>query len=920
MTLLLCIVFCQPCHAETKQKVLRVGYTDYHGFINKGPGGHYIGYGVDYLRQISRYCDYTFKYEKGTWTENLEKLKRHEIDLVCTAQYTRERAREYAFTKCALGYTIGLFYTNKNSDLVYEDFASFQNIRVAMLKKNAMNAMFAEYARNHGFKYTCVYYDNMVDCMKAVQKGNVDAVVGESLCYNNNLKLIGKFGADPFFAMSYKGSPYLEDIDYALSMIKMDTQFEDRLFEKYYGSSVVASNAEYTIEEQEYIRQAKVIKVGTFDDCRPFFYKDEESGKWKGIYVDYLKAIEKESGLQFKLMPLDPKEIPENAMMTGKFDLIMGVQQDYFQKKSGYITSVELNRTELMAMVQKERKDSEFYLKGGIVAVPGDHEALKDYLKRYYPRFKQQDYPNGEACVQAVQSGEADIFFQNTLIIADFLKSPYHSDLAMVAASNMEVRNAIAAVGNPENERLMEIINKSVYNMGEAKRQSIIFNNTEMEHDTYSIQEYLYKNKVEIILLDIILGIILVAMVGISHISEKNENKLRKANTQLQKAIREAESANNAKTDFLSRISHDIRTPMNSIIGLTALAYDEVNDPDYMHKYLENIHESSTFLLGLINDVLDMAKIESGELKLHPEYYAYREFVSAVKQMFEPLCKEKGLEFCIEGTMYEFDLLVDKLRINQIFFNVISNAIKFTPEGGKIICREENARVSESYYEADLVIMDNGIGMSEEYQKHLFEPFSQEKNDLTNTGNGSGLGLSIVKSLVEDMHGEIKVESEIGVGTRVQIHLALPIRREAGSLQKERETKCDGFKGTKVLLVEDHEMNAMIARRILEKKEMEVVVAKDGRCAVEAFAESEVGEYQIILMDIRMPNMDGLEATRRIRELEREDAQKIPIVAMTADAFMEDQKIAHEAGMNAHLAKPIVPDKLYEVIREFIRQ
>lgn len=390
-------------------------------------------------------------------------------------------------------------------------------------------------------------------------------------------------------------------------------------------------------------------------------------------------------------------------------------------------------------------------------------------------------------------------------------------------------------------------------------------------------------------------------------------------------ALEEANAANAAKTDFLSRMSHDIRTPMNAIIGITALALEETDNPTAVAENLTKIKSASHFLLGLINDILDMSKIENGSVELHKEPYSYGDFVGNLRTMFEPLCNNKGITLDIQESRGNPAIMVDKVRLNQIFFNIFSNAVKYTKEGGRITYREENMRVEDNVVSSDFIISDTGIGMSKEFQKNMFQPFAQEKNEFTAQVQGTGLGLSITKSLVELMGGTISIESELGKGTTITVSLCFETARrsEVDEMKEKQQRELDEaiLEHRRILLVEDHPLNTEIAKRLLEKKNMIVYTADNGKNGVEKFASSDVDFFDAILMDIRMPEMDGLTATKEIRKLARPDGKSIPIIAMTANAYEEDVRLSKEAGMNGHLSKPIQPDKLFQKLSEmFLEQ
>ena len=392
--------------------------------------------------------------------------------------------------------------------------------------------------------------------------------------------------------------------------------------------------------------------------------------------------------------------------------------------------------------------------------------------------------------------------------------------------------------------------------------------------------------------------------------------EIRRKNEELSIVAQKAEAAAQAKTEFLSRMSHDIRTPMNAIIGLTHLAREE-KDIEVIWEYLHKIDSASSFLLGLINDILDMSKIENGELTLREDIFPKVEFEDSINTVIRPLMDEKQIHFIFQMNENVDCIQVDRLRFSQIFFNLLSNAAKFTPTGGTVEFLSESLPPKGEKIGMRFFVRDNGIGMSEEFLQHMYDPFSQERSKLGDSTKGTGLGLPIVKSLVDAMGGTISVQSQLGQGTEFILDLYVkPAKTEQSEVLGEIDEK--KLEGAQVLLVEDNEINIYVAQIILEKVGCLVTVAKNGQEAVDCFAASEKNHFDVILMDIRMPLMNGIEATRVIRELPREDAQTVPIIAMTADAFDEERKNTIEAGMNYHLAKPIVPLTLYRILSEYI--
>lgn len=393
----------------------------------------------------------------------------------------------------------------------------------------------------------------------------------------------------------------------------------------------------------------------------------------------------------------------------------------------------------------------------------------------------------------------------------------------------------------------------------------------------------------------------------------------------LAEALNEAEKANAAKTEFLSRISHDIRTPISIISSMTDFAFEDADDREKLTEELTKIKASTSFLLSLINDVLDISKIDSGKIELHPEPYPFDEYAAVIRGMFEPVCQQKGLRFVMSSKSSTTGcIFADKIRINQIVLNIISNAVKYTPEGGTITYTSKSRNMPGGRILYAFEVSDTGIGMSDRFQRNLFKPFTQEFDnpERAKAETGTGLGLAIVKRMVDIMGGEVTVKSVLGKGTAINVSIVFPDASTDPDYiyrtqQKKSRLERKKLKG-KVLLAEDNEINTEIALRIIESFGLEAVTACNGVKAVEKFESSAPGEYDIILMDIQMPLMNGYEAAKKIRGLERTDASTVPIVAMTADAFAEAVIRCKKAGMNEHITKPIDPDLLYATIDRFM--
>ncbi len=542
-------------------------------------------------------------------------------------------------------------------------------------------------------------------------------------------------------------------------------------------------------------------------------------------------------------------------------------------------------------------------------------------LKSGYPYIEQEALDEGyhnfiyadtfSGCLKQVHEKKADMTFIPSNSTDIMIGEQAYDDLSayLLPNSNMDFCIGVSQMDDP---LLVSILNKSIAAITDEERNVLLIENLNIMNDTMSFQKFVKRHKVTFLLIG--LGLAVLVSLGVFALAEIR----KRTNHKLAVALEQADAANYAKTDFLSRMSHDIRTPMNAIIGLTHLAKEEKSQ-DTVRQYLDNIDVSSNFLLGLINDVLDMSKIESGALTLSPEPYEKTEFQQAINTVIGPLMKEKHITFTFEMTDIIGCILVDKLRFNQIFFNLLSNAAKFTPVGGHVDFIVTSLPVKDGLYGARYCIKDNGCGMSREFLPHIFETFSQERTKDNESEKGTGLGLPIVKSLTTAMGGTVAVESELGKGTQFTVEIYTPAAEKETAKKEKRETY-DILKKAKILLVEDNDMNILVAQKLLEKAGCIIDVAKNGQQGVDLFNASKEGYYSAVLMDVRMPIMDGITAAKTIRSLDRKDAKTVPIIAMTADAFEEEKKKTAEAGMNYHLSKPINPQEMYDVLIEQIER
>ncbi|MEG1641911.1 MAG: transporter substrate-binding domain-containing protein [Synergistaceae bacterium] len=1038
-------------HATEETKTIRIGCFEYRNFVEKKADGTYTGYAVDYLNEISKYTGWKYEYIYASWPELLTMLKNKEIDFVLTAQKNPQREQEYDFSKIPLRYIQGLLCVSQDrKDIYYNDFEKFDGLTIGEVKNNAMNSLFKRFAEINHFSYKTKTYSSATEALKALRNGEISAIISEHAAYNEKLRLISKFATDSYHIMSYKGSPYIEALDYAMGQIKINPRFDSELYSKYYDESPLATGANYTREEIEYIKNAGVITVGNLPSQYPISGLNKETGKVEGIAEDILIKIGEISGLKFKLEAIPETTRPITALKMKQFDLVAGViYSPEFLKDKEIVLSLPYLSTNF-AIVNKKGKviDINSNIK---FATSKSYQFMQQYIKRNYPDSQIVLCKTTEDTIKKIQQEEADALIQNSHVINYYMQRPVYSDLQVTPFPFITAGSTIVARSTTDS-RLISILNKTIKSLNKKDIESIILTHTVSKPYKPTIKDFIYIHKTTVYIIALLLVALLIATITIVLMRRRNFIKLQEKNNQLADAVIQAEVASKSKSAFLARMSHEIRTPMNAIIGITALAKAHITDKEKVKDYLNKISMSSKLLLNIINDVLDMSAIENQKLKISNVSFDFKQLVTTISSLYYVQCKDKDIDFNMTlASVTEEKLIGDPLRLNQILLNLLSNAFKFTPSGGSIKVQVIQKEIRGNQVFFQFIISDTGCGMSKDMLKRLFIPFEQENAHTAQKHGGSGLGLSIAKCLTDMMRGHLSVESEKGEGTTFTLDLPFELSnnentkennfksikalvvdddsdtreytsevlhrigidhdiassgeeallfltseynkgrgydiclldwkmqgingidltrkireifddqtiiiivsaydlsevedeaKEAGanlfvtkpifqstifnilmtltggSYKKTTadESKYD-FTGHKILLAEDNELNREIACDLLSLVKMEVETAEDGSIAVEKFKNSESGTYSAILMDIQMPIMDGLEATKTIRALERDDAKTIPIYAMTANAFTEDIAASIGSGMNGHISKPIDTEILYHTLKKVV--
>lgn len=897
------ILVCQA--ADDDKKVVRVGYMDYDGFIIKQSDGTYAGYGAEYLSKISEYTGYKYEYIYGTGTELLDKLKAGDIDLICNAQYTKERAEIYDYSAYPIGYTQGILYGAENTDVSYEDFDAFNGMDVGVINGNVMFNLFTQYEKKNNFNCNIIEYNSESEMTEALKNGKINAMCSEHIANHKGLSLLAQFGADAFYIISYKNSQYIKDINYALQKIKTNVNFETDLYHKYYDNSTAESSLQFTNAEKEYIKNSKPIIVGINGDRAPFGEYDEKTGKFKGICVDVLNEISKNSGLKFKYVVQESGVKTADMIESGKYDIICGIERDNFVTNDKIVST---NAFLESAIVPVGLSGRNLNLSDKlIVAYPKSFQALKKTLETYYPNLILKGYNLNTECLDAVMSGKADLFIQNTHLIGKMLQQPEYDGLDILPIEIMTEHTALA-LKRSSDSLLVSILNKSIDNIDEATISSSLIRHTFASQYKYTIKDFIYRFRIQISIISVLVILCFILLIVISVTKQRNAKSLAHINHNLEKAIDKADIANAAKSQFLAQMSHEIRTPMNAIIGLTQIAMSESDNEEKIKEYLTKIDGSSKMLLGIINDVLDMSAIEGGKLKIDKSEFDLKRLLTNITTIFYQQTKMKNITFNmkLKGVTEEI-VIGDELRVNQILMNLLSNAVKFTPAAGVITLSVLQASRSQNKVQFCFSVSDTGCGMSEDMKKRLFNPFEQESASTARKHGGSGLGLSITKNLVEMMGGSIDVESEVGKGSVFTADIPFEVSNEAVPNKKFE------FSEIHTLIVDDDEEACEYCGILLERLGVPYEYVMSGEEALEKLGEAEDKKdpYKLCLVDWKMPELDGIEFTRKLREI---FGDSTITVIVTAYDLNEIEKTSKTAGANFVMAKPLFQSTLFNAL------
>ena len=1060
LLLLLSAVLPVKAAAETASaKVVRVGsFEDTFNYVNEK--GARKGYGYELLETLSGYTGWQFEYVTCDWSDCFEKLKNGEIDIIGGISYTEDRTQEMLFSDEPMGVEKYYLYADlARADISASDFKTLNGKKIGVLMGTEPEVMLAEWEEKYGLKTEHVNISNNEDVKQKLANHEIDCFVSleESFWAERGISTITRVGESGIYYAINKNRPDIkEELDDAMRALNEAAPFYTAdLYKRYFSMDYTPI---LTGEEKAWLKEHGAIKMGFLTSDSGVSTYDPATGEFTGVITDYIQFAADCLGnqeLEFQLVGYDSKEAELDALKSGEIDMIFHCDQNPNLAEEYHFACTNTTWTSnLMAVTNKQHFNENNVNR---IAVPQNKLSLKKYLAFYYPQWEIVDCDTQEDAARLVKDGQADCF------VTGISENKYSKKYSFYSVPLVNPVRSCFAV-NSGNRSLLSILNKTI----KAMPVNMLAGALAMYKSSarkVTLSDFIKDNFFKVMLISsIAVAVVLLTILMLLQKARKAEAAARKAasdtqelNAKLQVAVEKAETANRAKSTFLSNMSHDIRTPMNAIIGFTTLALSNIDDTDRVKDYLGKTLASSNHLLSLINDVLDMSRIESGKIHLEEVEVNLSDVLHDLKTIVSGQIYAKQLELYMDVMdVTDEDVYCDKTRLNQILLNLLSNAIKFTPVGGTVSVRvRQLAGKVHGCGQYEFRIKDNGIGMSQEFAQKIFEPFERERTSTVSRIQGTGLGMAITKNIVDMMGGTIEVQTAQGKGTEFTVCVPMRAQTEQRPVEKiteleglkalvvdddfntcdsvtkmlvkvgmraewtlsgkeavlrarqsiemsdvyhayiidwrlpdmngievtrqirslhddtpiiiltaydwsdiEVEAKAAGvtafcskpmfmsdlretlmsalgqkpadavqrllpeknadFKGKHILLVEDNELNREIAQEILQEYGFLVDTAENGAVAVEKVSTAAPGSYDLVLMDVQMPIMDGYTATRKIRALDDPARAKLPILAMTANAFDEDRRNALESGMNGFLSKPIVIGDLVQELHKIL--
>ena len=925
LLLLLSVALPVKAAAETAPvKVVRVGsFEDTFNYVNEK--GIRKGYGYELLQTLSGYTGWQLEYVTCDWSDCFEKLKNGEIDIMGDISYTEDRAEEMLFSDEPMGEEKYYLYADlSREDITASDFKTLNGKKIGVLMGTEPEVMLTEWEEKYDLKTQHVNISNNEDVKQKLANHEIDCFVSleESFWAELGISTMTRVGkSDIYYAINKDRADIKEELDNAMRALEdADPFYTADLYKRYFSLDYTPI---LTGEEKAWLKEHGAIRMGFLTGDSGVSTYDPATGEITGTITDYIQFARDCLGNQelvFQMVGYDSQKAELDALKSGEIDMVFHFDQSPNLAEDYRVACTNTTWTSNMMAVTNKQHFNEN--QANRIAVPQNKISLTRYIAVYYPQWEIVDCAAQEDAARLVKDGQADCFVTGVSSQENYSKK---YDFYSVPLPN-PAKSCFAV--NSGNRHLLSILNKTI----KAMPTNMLTGSLAMYKSSsrkVTLSEFIRDNFFMVLLVSsIFVAVILLAILKLLRKARKAEAAARKAandtqelNAKLQIAAENAESANRAKSTFLFNMSHDIRTPMNAIIGYADLASRHSDDPAKLKKYMENIQVCGQNLLMLLNNVLDLARIENDKTEIEYSVSDIEKDFRNCLAMFRNQADSKGQTLTVTTQLPYPYIYADIPHLTEVCTNLVSNAVKYTGAGGTIRCGvTQKPGEKEGWCDTVVTVADNGIGMSQEFQKHIFEPFERERTSTVSKVEGSGIGMGIVKKLVGLMGGTVEVESKIGAGSTFTVTIPCRIASE-DEIQAKREINPSDQKclcGTRILLTEDNDLNAEIATELLQEEGCTVDRAKDGVECVDMLEKAANGTYQLILMDVQMPVMNGYDATKKIRRMDDPQKANIPIVAMTANAFSEDKQVALDAGMNDHIAKPINMSVLVPTLRKYL--
>ena len=894
-----CIIFqAQTADAkEESRRTVRVAFPEQAGMSIVERSGKITGYNYDYLEKIAEYTGWKMEYiaypdEDGTQAVSnaINDLIEGKVDLLGPLLRNEQTQKLFDFPDNSYGTVYTTLCALTSSNLRENNIKSKGIIKIGLWKTaTTRNEEVLNYLKTENMSYQIKYYESSDEQLKALQEGEVDVISGLSLSPIANTRIVEKFAARPYYFATTKGNTKLiKELNDTIRKIEQtQPKLQDNLFERYFRNS----DDEFVItkEQKECLDKIKKIKVLCVDYDAPYVY--QEDGKPKGALISILNDFAKEINSTIDYTFCKNQKEAEKLLKKEEYNLVVGMPfTSGACAKQGFIKSEPILESGL-SFVQNSNNSK----RDTIAIVNGLEELIgTDSYKNVVL------YDNARECLEALNSGKVDIAAGDRSIMEYYIYDMNGNlSTSLITGTTQKI---CVAVSRKNDVNFLEVLNNYIYSLSDLNK-TIYLSQNNMHKTSYSLNYFVRAYQLQTTFFVIAITVLIATGVFMILYARKMNQKNQ-----------ELKVANEVKSQFLARMSHDIRTPMNGIVGMLEIADRVVENPDAVRKYHEKIRGASQYLLSLINDVLDMNKLESKEIELKKDSVFLHDVIESCTMILENKALENEISIVTEGIeeFYPPRVRTNEKALCQIFINLIGNAIKYNKPNGRIYVNAKTIKKTPHHITCEFAIKDTGIGMSKEFQKKMFEPFVQESEDARSEYKGTGLGLSIVKRLIDEMGGEIYVNSKLNEGTEISWTLRFSLDRNY--IEEPKKVVEVDLTGKTILVAEDNSLNAEIFQFMLEDEGAEVILVENGALELEEFKKSDVGTFDYILTDIMMPEMDGYEACKEIRKLNRPDAKTIPIIALSANSSATDASKALEMGMNSYITKPCSIEKLKECI------